>query len=82
MDSLKILKLSGNPWNETIINLLKAEEHAASSQVPVAEHENEARITSQVKKFLRTEAASMDSGGESRYVTLPRISSGVLLISD
>jgi Leucine-rich repeat (LRR) protein len=69
MDSLKLLKMAGNPLNDSLKNLLKAEEEsAAASAMPVAEHESDTHLTLQVKKYLRTEAAAQDSGGESRYV--------------
>ena len=69
MENLKLLKMAGNPLNDPLKKLLKAEEDSvAASAIPVAEHESETHLTIQVKKYLRTEAAALDSGGESRYI--------------
>jgi Leucine-rich repeat (LRR) protein len=68
LESLKLLKMAGNPLNDSLRSLLKAEEDAAAaSAMPVAEQESDTHLTIQVKKFLKAaEAAAQDSGGESR----------------
>lgn len=63
MKHLKVLKVAGNPWSESMPELFEVD--ASQMAVPVTDHEAEARITLRIKKHLRGEAAAMESGGGS-----------------
>ena len=72
LDNLKILKLSGNPLNDGLKSVIDGIDGSPSPLVvPIAENEKDANVTKKIKKYLKAEAASLESGGESRYVTEP-----------
>lgn len=67
LDTLKILKLANNPLNEGLKNVVEGNDGSPTPfNVPLAENEKDAMLTKKIKKFLKTEAASLESGGESR----------------
>ena len=69
LDTLKILKLANNPLHEGLKNVVEGNDGSPIPfNVPLAENEKDAMLTKKIKKFLKTEAASLESGGESRYI--------------
>ena len=67
LDTLKILKLTSNPLNEGLKNILEGNDGSpAPLTVPLAENEKDVMLTKKIKKFLKNEAAALESGGESR----------------
>ena len=68
LDNLRILKLANNPLNEGLKGVLDGNDGSPSPLVtPIAENEKDTILTRKIKKFLKTEAAALESGGESRY---------------
>ncbi|MCJ1355598.1 MAG: RAM signaling network component [Icmadophila ericetorum] len=66
LDTLKILKLTSNPLNEGLKNILEGNDGSpAPLTVPLAENEKDVMLTKKIKKFLKNEAAALESGGES-----------------
>ena len=68
LESLRILKLAGNPLGEDLKGILDGNDGSPSPLiVPLAESEKEARLTIKIKQYLKSEAAALESGGESRF---------------
>lgn len=67
LDTLKILKLAGNPLKGNLKNIVDGND-AAFSPPPtaLADNEKEAIVTRKIKKFLKSEAAANELGEESR----------------
>ena len=74
LDNLRIIKLSGNPLNDGLRQVVDGIDGTPSPMVaPIAENEKDANLTKRVKKYLKAEAASLESGGESRSVLERRL---------
>ncbi|MCJ1312811.1 RAM signaling network component [Agyrium rufum] len=66
MDTLTVVKLASNPLNEGLRRVLDGQDTSPSPlTAPLAESEHDARMTSKLKKYLRDEAAALESGGDS-----------------
>jgi len=69
LESLRILKMLGNPLNEQLKSIVDGSDSAASPlTVPIAENEKDALLTIKIKQYLRNEINAFESGGESRLV--------------
>ena len=71
IESLRVLKLAGNPLHEDLRGILDGNDSTPSPLItPLAENGKDALLTIKIKQHLRTEAAALESGGESRFVAL------------
>ena len=69
LDSLQIIRLSNNPLNDGLKGILNSNYISTSDlQTPIAENEKESLLTRKIKNYLKSEALSLESGGESRFV--------------
>ena len=69
LESLQIIRLSNNPLNNGLKGILNSNDISTSDvPTPVAENEKETWLTRKIKTFLKSEAMSLESGGESRFV--------------
>lgn len=67
LDTLKILKLAGNPLKGNLKNIVDGNDAAFSPPLTaLADNEKEAIMTRKIKKFLKSEAAANELGEESR----------------
>ena len=71
LESLRVLKLAGNPLNASLNNILDGKDESPKPlSVPLPENEKESRVTNRIKGYLRHEANSLESGGDSRFVAV------------
>ena len=75
LESLRILKLAGNPLEEGLKNIVNGRDGSPSPLiVPLVDNEKDAIVlTIKVKQYLKAEAAALESGGESRSVRILRL---------
>ena len=74
LDTLKVLKLAGNPLTHDLKRIVDGTDGSPSRvATSVTDYEKDALLTKKVKKYLKAAAAAAasESGGESRYVTSP-----------
>ena len=85
MDNLKIVRLGNNPLKDGLREIYDNFEVSPSLRtigLKESSNERDGIITTKVKKFLLEEAASLESGGDSRLVTCFIHSLYALLIVD
>jgi len=71
LESLRVLKLAGNPLNAALNNIIDGKDESPKPlSVPLPENEKESRVTNRIKGYLRREANSLESGGDSRLVAV------------
>lgn len=70
LETLRIVKLAGNPLKGNLKNIVDGNDVASSSPplTALADNEKEAIVTRKIKKFLKSEAAVNELGEESRQV--------------
>ena len=71
MDNLKVVKLGNNPLNDglrEIYDSIDASPSAQAAGLKEFPNEKDGVITIRMKKHLLDEAASLESGGDSRFV--------------
>ena len=70
LENLRVLKLANNPLNERLKGVLLDGNDGSPSPLvtPFGDKEKDAMVTEKIKKFLKDEAAALESGGDSRYV--------------
>ena len=75
LESLRILKLAGNPLEEGLKNIVNGKDGSPSPLiVPLVDNEKDAIVlTIKVKQYLKAEAAMLESGGDSRSVRILRL---------
>ena len=67
LDSLRLIKLIGNPLIEGLKRIVDGnDEEFSPLATPITDKEKEKALTKKIKEFLKAEAASLESGGESR----------------
>ena len=65
LESLRILKMAGNPWNEALRAIIAGSDSTPSPLVtPIGENEKDALLTIKIKQYLKAEADAHHSGGE------------------
>ena len=72
MDNLKVVKLGNNPLKDglrEIIDNVDVSPSPRTAGLKESSNERDVIITTKMKKFLLDEAASLESGGDSRLVT-------------
>ena len=71
LESLRILKLAGNPLGQGLKSIIDGNDGSPSPLVaPLVENEKDAIVlTIKIKQYLKAEAVALESGGESRLVT-------------
>ena len=68
LESLRLLKMSGNPLNGNLKSIIDGSDSTPSPLVtPIGENEKDALITVKIKSYLKSEALAQESGAESRY---------------
>ncbi|MCJ1244387.1 RAM signaling network component [Trapelia coarctata] len=76
LESLRVLKLTGNPLSAALNNIIDGKDESPKPlSVPLPENEKESRVTNRIKGYLRHEANSLESGGDSRFVAVSFTSS-------
>lgn len=71
LDSLRVLKLTGNMLNAALNNIIDGKDESPKPlSAPLPENEKESKLTNRIKVYLRHEANSLESGGDSRYVII------------
>ena len=69
LDTLKILKLTGNPLDQKFKSIVDGSDDSSPPVVaPLGSNEKDVLLTKKIKKYLKSEAAARESGGESRLV--------------
>lgn len=71
LESLRVLKLAGNPLNGALNNIIDGKDESPKPlSAPLPETEKESKLTNRIKGYLRYEANSLESGGDSRFVAV------------
>lgn len=71
LDTLKILKIAGNPLNLELKRIMDGNDGSNSPPSTVlADNEKETLLTKKIKKHLKFAAFAKESGEESRYFAL------------
>lgn len=68
LDKLDVLKLASNPWNDGIEGVLNGSNGSQSPGINLVAEKDTQALTKKVKKYLKDEAAALESGGDSRCV--------------
>ena len=69
LEQLRLLKLGSNPLNEKLRNLVDSRDVSISpTSSNISDNEREAVITVRIKQYLKSEATTLESSAESRYV--------------
>ena len=67
LESLRLLKLTGNPLKDSLRHIADGSESAPSPLVTsIGENERDTVYTIRIKQYLKAEAAALESSGESR----------------
>lgn len=66
LDTLKILKLAGNPLNGDLKHIVDGNDASSPPLTAPTDNEKEAIVTKKIKKFLKSEAAANELGEGSR----------------
>ena len=67
LEALKILKVAGNPLKPNLIRIVAGNDGASSPPLTaVADNEKDGLLTRRLKRYLKSEAVTKESGEESR----------------
>ena len=67
LESLRLLKLTGNPLKESLKQIADGNDSAPSPLVTsIGENERDTVCTIRIKQYLKAEVAALESSGESR----------------
>ena len=67
LEALRILKITGNPLKPNLKRIVEGNDGSSSpSLTTLADNEKDAHLTKKIKKYLKSEVVSKESGEESR----------------